>query len=194
MKDLTTQGVELIDAAIREVLKDDSYVIKNYGITKRVVQIVQNGENPISYPAVVDHTNQTQAVIDDNYSLVTYHRINTSRVIDTDFSFGDGENDQTNEVSMTLVVWADLSRILRSENYIGERIQMLFPYNLRNTTSGVFSQVCEVDSVSYDSQALFNQEYSGIEYSIHPQHTLFSIDYTLTTHVDTSCLLACQPC
>jgi hypothetical protein len=185
------KSVSLIDAEILAVFNQPTHVLRQYGIAKNVVE---TGETPKEYPAILTVDNQIQAAIDDNYTICTWHKINSQRAVAVEDGFGDANSDKEIDTSMSMVIWANLERLGVNESQLGSLFFYSIPNILNVGINGVYFTDVDTSNVDYDSQTIFSREFKGIDYNISIGSTLIQIDYTITMQFSKSCVAQCTTC
>lgn len=195
------QIVDIINNKLSEhALRDDSRFIKKlYGLVELLKRNNENNEDTI--PVLLDlNGNITFSGFNDLYSIIIYHRCLGLNTIDGPIMFGDGDNSMREEASMRCVVYANrlITRLQPTE--LAFVLSSGLQFQLKNSDiqkfTGLNGAVVEIGQTNFDSTALYSNEYklATNNYNLQPTDCYFSIDYTITTDYDITCIDHCQPC
>jgi hypothetical protein len=184
------EAVNFIDAAIKASLTDPRWKIKQHGLAKVVLRDDRDGKR---YPVVVDGIHKEDTIIDDKFTLVTYHVSNGTTYQEFE-GFGNDEDDLRRVDSLMMIVYSDAKRTRTSQEAMIDIITNLMPTHITLGIDGLYSQVAELRSVNDNSLALFNSQYSGAENSLTPDSSFFGVSYTITSDYSASCLEVCSTC
>lgn len=164
---------------------------KVYGIA----ELIRTDENELK-PCVVDNSGEaTYISIDDNYPFIIYHRvtgINANNDLEIDF----GVKKRIEETAeMTLVCYADRSKIqFTMEDLIGG-IQVAMDYEVpKADLSSLQINFCNIvqNTFNNNKQNVYESEFNLNDFMLKPNHILFSLSYTILTNYDKNCLVLCD--
>lgn len=160
-----------------------------------------NQEDQTTVPVLVSQRDfSTFSGFDDRYSFQAYHRILSVTNEESPLSYGDGADNGREVVAMRMVIFADKQRtrlnqydlafMVRSSlnrQYLGNT---LTPYN------GLLGVTVEAVEDNYDGVQVWQQEYAleASAYPVRMHQCLFTIDYTITTDYNNSCITSCLEC
>ena len=185
------ETITAIDNAFDAAFNDQRFVKRFFGLCKLVPR---NSEEPLLTPAVIASTGMTDAIIDDNYTFITYHRtISNSITQDTD-GFGDDNNDLIESSKMLMVIYADSARLSMDEHKLTSLVLSRLINQVNFNKRGFDAQFIEPNSIIKNSVQLFSQEFSGVAFNLHPDSILIGLEYTVNSHYQASCLDICEPC
>lgn len=161
----------------------------------------ENKDRLFYIPAVVTNLGEYSHVIpDDNYPIITYHRVlsNTYGVAEQRRQFGDGNKLVVNSTDVLFTVIAFTKRVNMSSDQIEALIMSDFPDELKSPVfempEGVFQVTIQPAGSSFDSVALFSQEYRGEVYFLKPESVLFQIRYRIEAVFKKGCFTICDDC
>lgn len=180
--------INLIDTAIAARLNSSVFIRKNYGLCK---MIVKEGASAARYPASVTILNETKAVIDSKYSIISYHRVISESFDDVE-SYGDANDARLKKTVMLMVIWADGRKLKMTDTKLRDYITAFIPTSL-NVAAFSNTQI-ELQSDTVDSFRLFAQEYDGQAYKLHPDHIFFGVNYTVISEYNSQCITLCEDC
>lgn len=170
------------------------------GLVQQLPVTNSDGTKVIFVPAIPHGlTDATQVVPDDNYNLITYHRIigNAYSFERIDRQFGDGLDVQKSVSDVIMVVIGFNNKLLITQ----EQLEALFIGGFPDVFEKAFVQDLKFNSISIqpvssnlDSVAVFNQEYRGDKYYIRQEMSLFQIRYSITATYKKGCFTICEDC
>jgi hypothetical protein len=188
------------DTLANGTLSDDKRFRKKlYGLSELVPRNYNNAQDNI--PTLVDiNGGTTFSGMSDIYSIQIYHRCITTNIIDPPVTFGDGGNVSREEANMRMIAFADRNIIKMLPNQLSfilsAGIQQQLQYTQISSYQGLLGVIIEADTTNFDSVAIFTNEYKlpVSSYPLHPNHILISMDYTITTDYDITCISNCPIC
>lgn len=192
--------VTLINATLDTTFTDGSRFIKNInGVSELIVQ--NNEGDQTTIPVLVNTSDWKQFDgLDDRWSIQIYHRVIGVEQIESPLSYGDGNDNGREQANMRLICFADRKRtkldpyqlafMIRSslnQQYLGTTVE---PYN------GLLGATIEAKEDNYNGVEVWQNEYGLPQenYTIHLHQSLISIDYTITTDYNKSCITSCLEC
>lgn len=193
--------VNRIDQAIVESSLTDQR-FQNRFFAGLVQQIPVKGIDgkTIFIPAILSGiADAVQVVPDDSFNIITYHRIisNTYAAGVANQQFGDGMEVQIATSDVIMIVIGFNNKLLLT----AEQTEALFIGGFPNTFEKAFKDDLEftglsaqVTSSSFDSVAIFSQEYRGAENYIKPEMSLFQIRYQIKAAFKKGCFTICDDC
>jgi len=192
--------VGLINTSLADnKLNDGARFVKDLNGVSELV--VRNGEDQTTIPVLVNLTDWKQYDgLDDRYSIQIYHRVLDVEQVESPLSYGDGATNGRESAKMRLVCFADRKRtkldpyqlafLLRSslnQQFLGSTIT---PYQ------GLLGATLEAQKDNYNGVEVWQNEYSlpAENYPVKLHQMLISIDYTIITDYNNSCLTSCLEC
>ncbi len=181
-------------------LKDDSRFNKAlYGVAETLPRNYNDEQDGI--PAVVDLNGGIQfSGFDDRYSIVIYHKVLSTSIVDAPIAFGDGNNAAREEAQMRMIVFADrmvtkLQPTQLSFLLLSAINQQLQPSQI-TTFNGLFGVNIEPGDTNYNGVTIYGDEYRlpASTYPVQPHQIYIALDYTITTDFDTTCISDCLTC
>ncbi len=192
--------VTLINDTLDTTFTDGTRFVKNInGVSELIVQ--NNEDNQTTIPVLVNTSDWKQFDgLDDRWSIQIYHRVIGVEQIESPLSYGDGNENGREQANMRIVCFADRKRtkldpyqlafMIRSslnQQYLGTTVE---PYN------GLLGATIEAQQDNYNGVEVWQNEYGLPQenYPIHLHQSLISIDYTITTDYNKSCITSCLEC
>jgi len=185
--------VSQINDRILEKVSSTKAIFSIRGVSRQLPRV----EDTI--PAYVDDSGEGEFnAFDDDYSVCVYHKAETMTYSPEEGgTFGDKVDLQKETANMSLLCWADRSRIKVTQEALASAIASAFPYTVdkefkkdRNI-SGV---AIEISSVDNNSIGVWSREFQGIAYALPPESIYFQISYRIETIYDKDCLEICEEC
>jgi hypothetical protein len=196
------QIVDIINTTLSAgKLKDDKRFVKMlHGLSELLVANQKdNVQNTI--PVLIDlNGGVIFSGFNDIYSIIIYHRCIGTNIVQPPVAFGDGNNTAREEASMRMIVYADryTTRMQPQQLsfYLSSGLQQQLTQSQITNFDGLYGATIEVNSTSYDSLALYSQEYrlDQSTFKLGPNDMYFSIDYKITTDYDVTCISDCPNC
>ncbi len=163
-----------------------------YSLARLVTR--QDEENNATIPSIVDNNGDcTSLVITDVKSFIMYHRL-----INLSYDKGDafGDNQLIQETATMRAVVYGRRKILKIEpELLIAAIQAGFLQELDVTNKNLYKlQKCNINitSINLNSEEVYSQEYSGdVAYRLKPNEIMASIEYTIISEYDKSCVDIC---
>lgn len=160
-----------------------------------------NAEDQDTLPVIVNTRDySTFAGLDDRYSLQLYHRILSVEQQESPLSYGDGQTNGREVATMRCVVFADKQRTRLDQYQVSFMIRSSLNRQYSGVAleaySGLLGATIEATTDNYDGVEVYNQEY-GLEaqtYPVRMHQCLFTIDYTITSDYNNSCITSCLEC
>lgn len=145
-----------------------------------------------SAPYVIDGKANEQAVMDDNYDLVIYHRI-TDVGYQERTGFGDYD-DEVETANVRMVIWANPKSLHTNKENLLQILSSRIPQFITPFNDNIYSITLRNRGLLMDSKSLYNQEYNGVDYRLDPEHLFAGVTYTIETDYNKQCLTMCEPC
>lgn len=198
----SSQIVSYIDSVIGEALTDSRFTPRLMAGLVQTIPIQSPAEDGkvIFIPAIVSGINDAVAVVpDDNFNLITYHRLitNTYSAKEGSKNFGDGLSYQQAISDVIMIVIAFNGKV----RLTAEQLEALIVQSMPNLFAKDFTTDLQMNSIyaqvmssSFDSVALFSQEYRGETYYIKPDMSLFQIRYQIQASYKKGCFKICDDC
>lgn len=191
---LLSNIVANVNAQIQAKLSGQEFQMAQYnGITIPITKTLKDNKTS-QFPAVrIPNSKDAKAVVlDDKYNLITYHKLisNAYSVVE-DEDYGDDFSIIRQVTTMQLVVWAQASKI-----------GFLVEHELESFISGAIFGTMKLKpfmdifitptSTNYDKNALFNQEFKGVDNILQNDHLYFSITYVVESRFAKECFSICD--
>lgn len=182
-----------MDAAIvAKSLTDKRFQLRKFaGLCWLTPGKLQEGNTPVFIPAKVTTLGEYEFIVpDDNFNIITYHRLlQTSHVLEAN-DFGDkGSNI---DAVLTVIGFTSKLRLTADE------LEALFIAGFPGGFSKTFISSIQMRSVfaepvssNFDSTSIFNTEYRGNTYFLKPETIMFQIRYRLSTVYRPDCFTLC---
>lgn len=195
-----TNIVDLVNTSLASKLVDGSRFVKQLnGLSELIPR--NEGEDQTTLPVLVSTNDyKTFDGLDDRYSIQIYHRVISVEQVESPLSFGDGATNGREEAKMRIVCFADRKRtkldpyamafLLRSTLNEQFTNAQLIPF------SGLLGAIVEATEDNYNGVEVWQNEYTlpSESYPVKLHQMLLSIDYTITTDYNTSCITSCLEC
>lgn len=192
--------VDLVNTSLATKLVDGSRFVKQLnGLSELIPR--NEGDDQTTLPVLVSTNDyKTFDGLDDRYSIQIYHRVISVEQVESPLSFGDGATNGREEAKMRIVCFADRKRtkldpyamafLLRSTLNEQFTDTQLIPF------SGLLGAIVEATQDNYDGVEVWQNEYTlpSESYPVKLHQMLLSIDYTITTDYNTSCITSCLEC
>jgi hypothetical protein len=162
---------------------------KLYGICE---QAIKNGSQKETYPSVFDLSGDGKYVgIDDQQSLIIYHRKQTVSVSEdtTHKGYGDNAAGSINVYNLSMIVFFSRKKIGLESDELALFLQRHIPPEPTNKNFHYLSVT--INSVILNSQQVFRTEYSNVDYFLKPEHALIAINYSLEGKPNLACFNSC---
>ena len=184
------EAVAKIDEAIKASLTDQRWNIRQFGLGRIMLR---NDADNKRYPVITTPHVKEDAIIDDRFTLVTYHISNGTQYAEFE-GFGNDEEDIERIDTLTMIVYGNINRTRTTQEQMIDIITNLIPSRIELGVDGLYSQIVDLKSVNDNSQALFNSQYSGAENSLTLDSAFFGVQYTITSNYTSTCLDTCSTC
>lgn len=192
--------VTLINATLTETFKDGSRFIKDIkGVSELVPR--NNADDQNTIPVLVNTSDFKEfSGVDDRWSLQIYHRVLSVEQVETPISYGDGNENAREQANMRLVCFADRKRTKLDPYQMAFMIRSSLNNQYLGTTiedySGLMGATIEADQDNYNSVEVWQNEYNlpAENYPVQLHQILISIDYTITTDYNKTCITSCLEC
>lgn len=181
-------------------LSDDGRFNKAmYGIAETLPRNYDGEQDGI--PAIVDLNGGIQfSGFDDRYSIVIYHKVLSTSIVDAPIGFGDGNNAAREEAQMRMIVFAD--RMMTKLQPTQLSFLLLAGLNQQLQASqitslpGLYGVNIEPGDTNYNSVTIYTDEYKlpANTYPVQPHQCYIALDYTITTDFDVTCISDCLTC
>ena len=153
------------------------------------------GKSAVFIPAKISKNGECNAIVpDDNFNLITYHRILSNTYGAAKDQYGDGATKQACITDVALNVIAFTSKL----NLTTEQIEAVFIAGFPNTFTNAFKDgiqmnmlTAQVSSSSFDSLSIFNTEYRGMPELLKPEMVMLQIRYKIEAVFKPACLQIC---
>lgn len=174
------------------------------GLVQQIPVSNSDGTKVIFVPAIPQAINDAvQVVPDDNYNIITYHRIvgSTYSAGQVVKQFGDGFDVQVQSSDVIMIVIGFNNKLLLTAEQLEALFISGFPGAFTKTVTGTFVADLQMNSISvqvasssFDAVSIFRQEYSGEKNYIRPNMTLFQIRYKIEATYKKGCFTICEDC
>lgn len=196
-----TEIINKLDAVLAASAFADARFANRYtaGLVQQIpVKSAADSSKVIFIPAKVTALNDAQQVVpDDSFNLITYHRMiaNNYSARSGSQQFGDTYDERicTSDVIMVVIGFTNKLKL------IAEQLEALIVSNFPNLLEKEFVNSLQMNSISidaasssFDSVAIFSQEYRGEAYFIKPEMSLFQIRYRIEAAFNKSCFELCD--
>ena len=159
---------------------------------------IKDGTTAVLVPAKVTSVGECSFIVpDDNFNLISYHRLISNVYSAAPSQFGDGTDYQNcvTDVLLTVIGFTNKLRLT------ADQIEALFIAGFPNTFTTAFKSsiqlkelTAQVLSSSFDSNAIFNTEYRGETYFLKPETIMFQIRYRIEAVFKKGCFdICCEP-
>jgi len=183
-----TEIITKVNEAIKADVQIKDFKCKFLGLAT----LVDRSADETTAPYVIDGGLNEQAIMDDNFDMVLYHRM-TDVSYQGRHGFGDYD-DEAETATIRMVIWANPKSLHTTRENLLQVIAAKVPQRITPFNDNIHSINLNTRSLLIDSKALFNQEYSGVEYTLDPEHLFAGIVYTIETDYNKRCLTMCEPC
>lgn len=179
---------EVLDI-INESLKGLAPDQKVYGLAQTVIRV--QGQERELLPGVVDKTGEIQYVgIDDLYSVIIYHKLNSIASTQTTKGVGDRPGDIQNNYSLSAFVYWDRKKYNKLPDELLLVIQARLPIIVKGLHDTKMLRIKPTGAIT-NSLQVFSQEYQGAKFNLPANANLMRIDYTLESTFNPDCLKDC---
>lgn len=192
--------VDLLNAdLISGKLIDGSRFINNLNGLSELAEV--NGTEQTTVPVLVSQRDfSTFTGFDDRYSFQAYHRILSVANEETGQTYGRGQSDGREIAAMRMVIFADKQRT-RLNQYdlafmVRSSLNKQYTGDVLIAFNGLLGATIETKEDNYNGVAIWQQEYNlePLAYPVRMHQCLFTIDYTITSDYNTSCITSCLEC
>lgn len=165
------------------------------------LQPVNEVEGQRTIPVVVGTKDFAEhTVLNDNFSIQIYHRLISIEQQESPLNYGDGQTNGREVATMRLICFADkrqtkldqytLAFLLRSSlnrQYVGAAL---------TAYSGLLGVTIEAKEDNYNGVEVWQNEYglSPESYPVRMHQCLISVQYTITSDYNNSCITSCLEC
>jgi hypothetical protein len=195
-----TNIVDLVNTSLASKLVDGSRFVKQLnGLSELIPR--NEGEDQTTLPVLVSTNDyKTFDGLDDRYSIQIYHRVISVEQVESPLSFGDGATNGREEAKMRIVCFADRKRTKLDPYAMAFLLRSTLNEQFTNTQlipfSGLLGAIVEATEDNYNGVEVWQNEYTlpSESYPVKLHQMLLSIDYTITTDYNTSCITSCLEC
>lgn len=184
--------IEQINTTITGRLQSDSFLFSTHSISH---QLSREGEQ---LPAFTDNNGEGSFnAIDDRFSVCLYHKCEGVDYLDTAQGFGDQGDLSRESARMSMIVWADRSKVNLAQEHLASAIVSAIPIGVDKefqAERGISGTIIEMQSIDYNQRSLWGREFPGFDFAILPSHAYFQINYRVETLYDKSCIEFCPIC
>ena len=149
-------------------------------------------------PSYVDNNGEGQYVgVDDDYSLIIYHKVNSVTVGKTASGgrYGDGTGYDAHVAKMSMVVFGRRDRLELTNDELAIYLQANVPdavdAPLLKALQFKVANININDIVLNDLQ-VFQEEYQGFTYFLKPEQFLFKLNYSIESAFLKKCFANCS--
>lgn len=191
--------VDLLNQELTDRMTDGArFILQLNGITELQPR---NEEDQTTIPVLVNTRDwSTFSGIDDRFSVQVYHRIIDIKQVESPLSYGDGATNGREEATVRMVCFCDKQRTGLNQYDLAFTIRSSInkQYNTSALTAlnGLLGVTVEATSDNLDGVSIWQDEY-GLQpqdYPVRMHQCLFSIDYTITSDYNKSCITSCLEC
>ena len=161
----------------------------NSDITQRTIPVLVNTKDYSEFSG-----------FDDRYSFQAYHRLISLEQIESPITYGRSMNNGREVATMRMVVFADNKRA-RLEQYqlafmVRSSLNKQYTGSTITAYSGLLGATVEAKTDNYDGVDIWQSEYGlpAENYPVRMHQCLFTIDYTITSDYNNSCITSCLEC
>lgn len=177
---------------LNQTLQDLSGSAAIYGIAHTVSR-TQGSETDI-LPGIIDRDGEVTYVgIDDVYTLIAYHKLNTVNSTQLNTGYGDAAGNVVNTFGMALIVYWDRKRFNAFPHEMIMLLQARMPQMIVGVPNVRTARV-RIGSANLNSVQVYNQEYSVATPTLPPSSNLIQINYTIELVLNPDCLPVCADC
>lgn len=167
---------------------------KVFGLAQSIVKT--SGNEKETLPGVVGKDGEIEYVgIDDVHAVRIYHKVSgiTSSRVTTRPGFGDDQNDVVNVYQMSMIVFIDHKKTQLFPEDLFLFLQANIPDGLK--VSPYKKILISVTNSNFNSRAIFESEYVGVEFKLPENKSLFQLNYTIESVFSKNCFVKCpQDC
>lgn len=166
---------------------------KIYGIAESILRI--QGTEEVRMPGVVGANGEiTYVGIDDIYSLIIYHKINSISVTQLTSGVGDNFGDVKNTASISAFVYWDMAKIKEAPDKMLMIIQSTMPLLIRGLKD-IKTAAIRLTSANINSYQLYRQEYDYQNIKPLPENKkIIQINYNTEITFKPECFRHCPEC
>jgi hypothetical protein len=130
------------------------------------------------------------AGIDDRYPVIIYHRVNQVSISEPGFGYGNvRSNTMQAAFSMVMVVYLDKKVTCITSD---EFLLLLLTSIPEGLNVEDFQDVkIKIGSAVLNQQAVFQNEYKGVQFFLKPESSLLSVSYTIEGRFKKGCFYYC---
>ena len=184
--------IEKTVAALNVILKEVFDVNGIPTLWHGLAEIQPYNENQNIPMLLPNNKEGEQAIFDDRYAMVCYHRVLNYAYADIE---GYGEEVMKQETcNLKLVVWADPVRCNIDRNRLRDLVAMKINNMIDPQITGITQVNVGATGLQMNAKELFNQEYNGYTYCIRPSDLFFAVNYSVITDFDQACYTVCPEC
>lgn len=160
-----------------------------YGLAQTVVRT--QGSETDALPGLVNKDGEIKYVgIDDIYSIIIYHKLNSLSSTPKNNGRGDNPGDLTTSFGLSMIVYWDRKRYNKLPDEVVFIAQARLPQLIKDTDDVKLIKI-KVGSANFNSLQVFTQEYSGTKFDLPPNANLMNLNYTIEATFNPACLPAC---
>lgn len=187
---------EIDSNIVASVMQDSRFQNRAFaGLCFLIPAKTADGKATVFIPAKVSKVGECNAIVpDDNFNIITYHRILSNTYGAAKDQYGDGTTKQACITDVALTVIGFASKL----NLTTEQLEAVFIAGFPNTFTQSFKDgiqmnalTAQVSSSSFDSTAIFNTEFRGLQELLKPEMTLLQIRYKIEAVFKPACLQLC---
>ncbi len=182
-----------IDRAITaKSLTDKRFQIRKFaGLCYLTPSRITDTNTMVFIPAKVSTLGECEFIVpDDNYNIITYHRLLQSAHTQEVNDFGDkGSNI---DALLTVIGFTSKLRLTADE------LEAIFLAGFPGEFSKTFTESLQMRSIfaepvssNFDSTSIFNTEFRGEKYFLKPETIMFQIRYRIATVYKPDCFTIC---
>lgn len=191
--------VDLVNTSLSTKLVDGSRFVKQLNGLSELIP--RNDEEQTTIPVLVSTNDfKTFDGLDDRYSIQIYHRVLSIEQTESPLSYGDGATNGREQANMRIVCFADRKRTKLDPYAMAFLLRSTINEQFTNTQlipfSGLLGAIVEAGQDNYNGVEVWQNEYSlpAESYPVKLHQMLISLDYTITTDYNTSCITSCLEC
>lgn len=185
--------IEALDEAIRaKSLTDKRFQIAKFaGLCYLTPSRITETNTMVFVPAKVTTLGECEFIVpDDNFNIITYHRL--LQTVHTKEVNAFGDKGSNIDAILTVIGFTSKLRLTADE------LEALFIAGFPSEFSKTFIESVQMRSVfvdpvssNFDSTSIFNTEYRGEKYFLKPETVMFQIRYRIETVYRPDCFTIC---
>jgi hypothetical protein len=183
---------EINNAIVPELPSDN---INSVGLAMQMVRV--EGEKRTIFPCYVDKDGEGVYVgPDDDHDIIIYHRVNTITVArSTNLGKqGDSRGADVHIANVVLILFAQRNKVKIGSDDMAIIVQANMPDAMEKAwiqNKKFFAANINITEMSLNSMAVFNEEYSNVEFFLKPEQYLIKVTYKIESAFLKKCFKKC---